>query len=109
MAGFMKAFGFVLGLLACYIPAVAGAHGRGSRKIWISSICVGLCLAISAVNLVGTSSFWRSSTDAISMLCEILIRMAIGFTFGSFLAALLYRKQPAAAQTIFGLGREPSQ
>ena len=106
MAIFMKVFGLVLGLLACYVPAVAGAHGRGSRKLWVGSILVGLCIALGAIELGGTSSFWISSPNAVSTLYEIIIRMAIGFAFGSFLAALLYRKRQAGSPSLLGLGSE---
>jgi len=41
----------VLGLVACYFPGGAGARGRGSRKLWVGFILVGLCLALGAIKL----------------------------------------------------------
>jgi hypothetical protein len=93
MTVFMKVLMLVLSLLACYFPAVAGARGRGSRKLWIGFVFVGLFIALGTIKLGGTSSFWISSPNAVSMLYETIIRMAIGFAFGSFLAVLLCRKK----------------
>jgi hypothetical protein len=100
----MRLFMLVLGLVACYFPAVAGARGRGSRKLWVGFIFVGLCITLGAIKLGGTSSFWASSPNAVSTFYAIIIRMAIGFAFGSFLAALLYRKRQGASPSLLGLG-----
>jgi hypothetical protein len=91
----MRVLMLVITLVACYFPAVAGARGRGSRKLWIGLFCVGLCIALGAIALGGAQSIWIPNPDAVSILYEIIIRTAIGFTFGSFLAVLLYRKKPS--------------
>jgi hypothetical protein len=100
----MRLFMLMLGLVACYFPAVASARGRGSRKLWVGFIFIGLCIAFGAIKLGGTSTFWISSPNAVSTLYEIIIRMAIGFAFGSFLAALFYRKRPEGSTSLLGLG-----
>jgi hypothetical protein len=92
----------VLGLVACYFPAVAGARGRGSRKLWIGFFFVGLCIAFGAIKLLGTSSLWTANPDAFSTLYEIILRIAIGFAFGSFLAALLCRKKQSVESVNLG-------
>ncbi len=104
----MKIFMLVLTLLACYFPAVAGARGRGSRKMWVGLIFVGLGIFIGTVELGGGSSLWMSNPSAVSTLYEVIIRMAAGLALGSFLAALLYRKRQAASPSLPGLGSEIS-
>jgi hypothetical protein len=58
MTAFMNVLMLVLGLLACYFPAVAGAHARGSRKLWMGLIFVGLFVGVASMmlghHLVGT-------------------------------------------------------
>lgn len=89
----MKSLMLVITLAACYFPAVAGARGRGSRKLWIGSIFVGLFIFLGTIALGGAQSIWIPRPNAVSILFEITIRMAFGFALGSFLAALLCKKR----------------
>ena len=90
----MKLLMLVFALAACYVPAVAGARGRGSRKLWIGLFFVGLCIAFAAIRMGGASSIWMSTPNAVSIMYEGIIRISIGIAFGSFLAAVLCTKRP---------------
>ena len=118
MTGLMKVLMLVLGILACYFPAVAGARGRGSRKLWIRLILVGLFVAAASVmlgrHLLGAfepvlfsqaegESFARRMT--VNLLAAI-VRVSASFCFGSILAALLYRKHRADPSSPLGLDAE---
>jgi len=94
----MKLLMLVVTLVACYFPAVAGARGRGSRKSWIGLVFAGLIIALGTMMLgkaLGVPILILSpdAGSAASILFEIIIRMAIGLAFGSFLAVLLFRKK----------------
>jgi heme/copper-type cytochrome/quinol oxidase subunit 1 len=115
----MTVFMLLLELLACYFPAVAGARGRGSRKQWMGLIFVGLLVGVASMMLghylVGTFdpvvlfSRYKSESFALQMtvnLLAVIVRVSISFCFGSFLAALLYRKRQAASPSLLGLGSE---
>lgn len=118
MTVFMKVLMLVIGLLACYFPAVAGARGRGSRKLWIGMIVVGLFVGVASMmlghHLVGTFDpvlFSQSKGESFARqmtvnLLAMIVRVSISFCFGSFLAALLYRKRQATRQVLLGLGSE---
>lgn len=118
MTVWMAVLMLVLGLLACYFPAVAGARGRGSRKLWIGLIFVGLFVGVASMmlghRLVGTFdpvlfSGSRGESFALQMTVDLLaliVRVSILFCFGSFLAALLYRKRQADSPSLLGLGSE---
>ena len=118
MPVWMAVFTLVLGLLACYFPAVAGARGRGSRKLWIGLIFVGLFVGVASMmlghHLVGTFdptlfSGSRGEPFARQMtvnLLALIARVSISFCLGSFLAALLYRKRQADSPSLLGLGSE---
>lgn len=108
----------VLGLLACYIPAVAGAHGRGSRKLWIGLILVSLLVGSASMmlgnHLLGTfepllilesknEPFARQMTV---YLLALTMRVSLSFCLGSFLAALLYKKRQAGSPSVLGLGSD---
>jgi heme/copper-type cytochrome/quinol oxidase subunit 1 len=118
MTAFIKLLMLLIGLLACYFPAIAGARGRGSRKSWIGLFFVGLFVGIAAMilghHLVGTfdpvlfsqfkgESFARQMTVN---LLAMIVRVSIAFCFGSFLAALLYGKRQADSTSLLGLGSE---
>jgi hypothetical protein len=93
----MRVLMLVLTLAACYFPAVAGARGRGSRKIWILFVFLGLFISLGTMMLVkalGVPIIWISNPNAASNMFEVIIRLSIGFTFGSFLAVLLFKKKP---------------
>ena len=92
---------FVLSLIATYLTAVAGANGRGSRKLWIACIFLGLLIALGAVS-IGKAQFGIdidkaifAGDGAITNIEVFIVRVAFGFSFGSFLAVLLFRKKPA--------------
>jgi heme/copper-type cytochrome/quinol oxidase subunit 1 len=119
MTVFIVVLGFVLSLLACYFPAVAGAHGRGSGKLWLGLIFVGLFVGVAFMMLghhlartfdpVALSSGYKGESFALQMtvnLLAVIVRVSISFCFGSFLAALLYRKRQAGSPSSLGLGSE---
>ena len=95
----MAAFTLLLvTLLATYLPAVAGARGRGSRGLWIGCIFIGLFIGIGGM-MIAKDLFWYKPQDAFAwggvkiLIFQFLIRAAIGFGLGSFLASLLFRKR----------------
>ena len=88
----MTVFMLVPELLACYFPAVAGARGRGSRKLWIGSIFVGLFISLGTIWLVKALNVPMSSYGTTETFFDI-IRTALAFAFGSFLATLLFKKK----------------
>ena len=107
----------LLGLAATYLPPVIAARGRGSRGMWIGLIFVGLFVGVVLLmigHLVAPNnpvlfskakdvSFARQMT--VNLLSRV-VRVSISFGFGSFLAALLYRKRQATSQSLLGLGSE---
>jgi heme/copper-type cytochrome/quinol oxidase subunit 1 len=118
MTVFMKLLMLVIGLLACYFPAVAGARGRGTRKLWIGLIFVGLFVGVASMmlghHLVGAFDpvlFSQSKGESFAHqmtvnLLAMIVRVSTTFCFGSFLAALLYRKRQADSPSLLGLGGE---
>jgi hypothetical protein len=95
----MPLFSLVLGLVATYLTAVAGARGCGSRKLWIGGIFVGLLVCFAGM-MLGNA---LSGTDVQGALLSghgaavwtLIVRVGFGFSLGSLLALLLYRnKQP---------------
>ena len=118
MTDFMKVLMLVLELGACYLPAVAGARGRGSRKSWIGLILVGLFVAMVSMmlghHLFGTfdpAFFSRSKGESFARqmtvnLLSMIVRVSICICFGSFLAALLYKRRQADSPSLLGLGGE---
>ncbi len=116
MTIFIVVLGLVLSLLACYFPAVAGAHGHGSRKLWIGLISVGLFVGVAFMMLghhlvrtfdpVVLSSGYKGESFAIQMTVNflaVIVRASLSFSFGSFLATLLYRKRHAGPPSLLGL------
>ncbi len=108
-----------LAILACYFPAVAGARGRGSRRLWIGLIFVGLFVGVAFMmlgrHLVRTFDpvvlypGSKGESFAFQMTVNLLgvfARLSMSFCFGSFLAALLYRKRQAGSPSLLGLGNE---
>lgn len=119
MTVFMKLLMLVLGLLACYFPAVAGARGRGSRKLWIGLIFLGLFVGVTFMMLghhlvrtfdpVVLSSGYKGESFARQMtvnLLAVIVRISISFCIGSFLATLLYGKRQAGSPSLLGLRSE---
>jgi uncharacterized membrane protein len=118
MTAFMKSLMLLIELLACYFPAVAGARGRGSRKSWIGLIFLGLFVGIASMmlghHLAGTFDpilFSQSKGESFARqfpvnLLAIIVRVSTAFCFGSFLAALLYRKRQADSPSLLGLASE---
>ena len=109
----------LLAILACYFPAVAGASGRGSRKLWIGLIFVGMFVAVASMmlgrHLVGAFDpvvlFPGSGGESFALqmtvnLLGVLVRLSMSFCFGSILAALLYRKRQTGSPSLLGLGSE---
>jgi uncharacterized membrane protein len=116
MSIFLAILMLVLSLLACYFPAVAGVHGRGSRKLWISLFLIGLFVGIASMmigyHLLGTfdpvflsqpksESFARKMT---ANLLAMIVRVSLSFCIGSFLAALFYRRRQSDSSSLLGLG-----
>jgi hypothetical protein len=95
MTAYMAAFMIVLELLACYFPAVSGAHGRGSRKLWIGLIFFGLIVSFGMMMLAQALNVVIPSPDATARLLEIILRTALALAIGAFLATLLYKKKPS--------------
>ena len=89
----MTVFMLVPELLACYFPAVAGARGHESRKLWIGSIFVGLFISLGTIWLVKALNVPISSYGTTGTFFDIIIRTALAFAFGSFLATLLFKKK----------------
>jgi uncharacterized membrane protein len=121
MTVFMAVLMLVISLLACYFPAVAGFHGRGSRKLWIGLILVGLLVGIAAMML---GHFLLATFDPVFLsqpkgesfarqmtvnLLAMIVRVSISFCIGSFLAALFYRKRQTGVSSLLGLGSESSK
>ncbi len=86
-----------LSLIATYLPAVAGARGRGSRRIWIVCLFLGLLVAsvsIMIADAYGTdiqNELFRGGGILIGFV-GMVIRASISFSIGSLLAVLLFRK-----------------
>ncbi len=113
----MEILSLLLALAATYLPPVTAARGRGSRGMWIALIPVGSFVAVASIMLgryllgtfdpvlyhrpEGMSSQRRMTFDLISLIA----RAAVAFCFGSFLAALLYRKREAASPGQLGLSK----
>jgi heme/copper-type cytochrome/quinol oxidase subunit 1 len=121
MTVWMAVLMLMLELLACYFPAVAGARGRGSRKLWIGLIFGGLFVGAASMrlghHLLGTfdpilfpgfkaDSFARQMTVS---LLALIARVSISFCLGSLLAALLYRKRQIDSSSLLGLGSESNK
>ena len=114
MTVFTKLLMLVIGLLACYIPAVAGARGRGSRKSWIVLIFVGLSVGVASMmlghHLARTFDpvlFSQSKGESFARqmtvnLLAMIVRVSVSFCFGSFLAVLLNRKRQAHSPSLLG-------
>jgi hypothetical protein len=104
----MKVLMLMVTLVACYFPAVAGARGRGQKSM--DFVCfVGLFIALGTLMLGKALNvpILILSTDAGSaglILIEIIIRMAIGFAFGSFLAVLLFKKSLLSKTSRYNFG-----
>jgi uncharacterized membrane protein len=118
MTVFMAVLMLVISLLACYFPAVAGVHRRGSRKLWIGLILIGLLVGIASIMLghyllrtfdpvffsqPKGESFARLMT---ANLLAMIVRGSLSFCLGSFLAALFYSKRQAESSSMLGLGSE---
>jgi hypothetical protein len=107
-----------LQLATVYWPPVIAARGRGSRRMWIGLILVGLFVGVASMmlvqHLVGSIDpvlFFRSKGVSFERqmtvdLLSVIVRVSISFCLGSFLAALLYRKRQAATPSLLGLGSE---
>jgi hypothetical protein len=115
----MRIVSLFLALAAVYLPAVNAARGRGSRRMWIGLILVGLFVGAASMmlgrHLAGSfdrvvlfSRFEGASfAPQITVdLLSLIVRISLSFCFGSFLAALLYRKRQAALPSLPGLGSE---
>jgi hypothetical protein len=110
-----------LALAAVYLPAVNAARGRGSRRMWIGLILVGLFVGAASMmllhHLVGSiDPVLFSRSEGVSFgrqmtvdLLSAIVRVSISFCLGSFLAALLYRKRQAASPSLLGLGSETNK
>jgi hypothetical protein len=105
-----------LGLAAVYFPAVIAAKGLASRRLWIGLIPAALFVGVVSMtlghHLVRSFDLFLFSESAglslgrriIADLLSLIVRTSISLCFGSFLAALLYRKPIAASPSLPGLG-----
>jgi hypothetical protein len=116
MTAFLAVVMLVISLLACYLPAVAGAHGRGSRKLWIMLFFAGLIVGGAAMMLghqlvrpfdpffVVQSEGGSLAHRMVVELIILIVRASISFCFGTFLAILLYKKRQTDSASLLGLG-----
>lgn len=98
----MAIFAMVLGLIATYLPAVAGARGRGSRGLWIGCIFIGLFVVFAGI-WIGNALYGANAQNVLMSshgvnVLALTIRTACGFSLGSFLASLLIRKKQPVNQ-----------
>lgn len=96
----MISMAFVLGIIATYLTAVAGARGHGSRKLWALCIVLGLLIAAGA-EIIGraylgpnTELGFMSGGTALANALVLVFRLGAGFAIGSLLAVLLFRRKP---------------